>query len=223
MSVADKVRVAMIGAGPWPTGSTTRRWPPSTTWRSPASATSTGAAATRPPTSTASSGRYTDYRQMIEEVAPDAVYVIGQPAASCTTSGSGACSRGSTSTSRSRWASPCTRRATWPTWPRSTAASPRSASSAAPARMVVKLRDECLKRGPIVHAVCRFYKCSIEPLPRRARPHDGRRRARHRHAALDVRRRGGRASRASRKRVATPDINFITAMLAVRQRRDRAA
>ena len=22
----------------------------------------------------------------------------------------------------------------------------------------------CLKRGPIVHAVCRFYKCAIEPF-----------------------------------------------------------
>lgn len=30
--------------------------------------------------------------------------------------------------------------------------------------MVVKLREECLKRGPIVHAVCKFYKCSINPL-----------------------------------------------------------
>ncbi|MFQ5810947.1 MAG: Gfo/Idh/MocA family protein, partial [Armatimonadota bacterium] len=29
--------------------------------------------------------------------------------------------------------------------------------------MVVKLRDECLKRGPMVHAVCRFYKCGIRP------------------------------------------------------------
>ena len=30
--------------------------------------------------------------------------------------------------------------------------------------MVVKMRDECLKRGPIIHAVCRFYKCAIEPF-----------------------------------------------------------
>jgi len=29
--------------------------------------------------------------------------------------------------------------------------------------MVVKLREECMKRGPVVHAVCRFYK--HEPFP----------------------------------------------------------
>ena len=29
--------------------------------------------------------------------------------------------------------------------------------------MVVELREECLKRGPIVHAVCRFYKNLIMP------------------------------------------------------------
>jgi len=29
--------------------------------------------------------------------------------------------------------------------------------------MVVKMREECLKRGPIVHTVCRFYKYFIEP------------------------------------------------------------
>ena len=36
--------------------------------------------------------------------------------------------------------------------------------------MVVKLRDECTKRGPIVHAVCRFYKCDIKPYTQ-ARDH----------------------------------------------------
>ena len=29
--------------------------------------------------------------------------------------------------------------------------------------MVVKLREACLERGPIVHAVCRFYKCAFDP------------------------------------------------------------
>jgi virulence factor len=29
--------------------------------------------------------------------------------------------------------------------------------------MVVALRDECLQRGPITHAVCEFYKCNPEP------------------------------------------------------------
>jgi virulence factor len=30
--------------------------------------------------------------------------------------------------------------------------------------MIVKLREECLKRGPIVHAVCRFYKSELKPF-----------------------------------------------------------
>ncbi len=30
--------------------------------------------------------------------------------------------------------------------------------------MAVTLRDECLKRGPMVHAVCTFYKCSPSPF-----------------------------------------------------------
>ncbi|WP_218033909.1 Gfo/Idh/MocA family protein [Paenibacillus koleovorans] len=31
------------------------------------------------------------------------------------------------------------------------------------APMAVKLREECLKRGPITHAVCRFYKNQLKP------------------------------------------------------------
>ncbi|MCL2833148.1 MAG: Gfo/Idh/MocA family oxidoreductase [Treponema sp.] len=30
--------------------------------------------------------------------------------------------------------------------------------------MVTKLRDLCLERGPITHAVCRFYKCEIKDM-----------------------------------------------------------
>lgn len=30
--------------------------------------------------------------------------------------------------------------------------------------MVVMLREECLKRGPIIHAVCEYYKCNPEPF-----------------------------------------------------------
>ncbi|MCM8761922.1 MAG: Gfo/Idh/MocA family oxidoreductase, partial [Candidatus Omnitrophica bacterium] len=30
--------------------------------------------------------------------------------------------------------------------------------------LLVKLREECLKKGPIVHAVCEFYKCDITPF-----------------------------------------------------------
>jgi len=30
--------------------------------------------------------------------------------------------------------------------------------------LVVNMRNECLKRGPITHAVCRFYKCEMQPF-----------------------------------------------------------
>jgi predicted dehydrogenase len=30
--------------------------------------------------------------------------------------------------------------------------------------LLKKMRDECLKRGPITYAVCEFYKCSISPM-----------------------------------------------------------
>ena len=30
--------------------------------------------------------------------------------------------------------------------------------------MVTRLRDECLKRGSITHAVCKFYKCEIKDM-----------------------------------------------------------
>ena len=52
---------------------------------------------------------------------------------------------------------------------------------------------ECRARGPITHAVCEFYKCAPEAMVG-ARGHAGRRRARHRYVAMDVRR-GGRRRR----------------------------
>ena len=78
--------------------------------------------------------------------------------------------------------------------------------------MVVKLREECLKRGPIVHAVCRFYKCSLDPMLG-ARDHmmDD---TVH---AIDTLRWicGGdvRKIESHVKRVRVPDINFISAAL----------
>ena len=78
--------------------------------------------------------------------------------------------------------------------------------------MVVKLRDECLKRGPIVHAVCRFYKCAIEPFLG-ARDHmmdDG-------VHAIDTLRWmcGGEVVgvESTLRRVRVPDVNFILATL----------
>ena len=78
--------------------------------------------------------------------------------------------------------------------------------------MLTLLRDACLERGPIVHAVCTFCKCSITPMLR-ARDHmmdDG-------VHAIDTLRWmcGGEVVdiEAATKRVLTPDINFIAALL----------
>lgn len=78
--------------------------------------------------------------------------------------------------------------------------------------MVMKLRDECLKRGPIVHAVCKFYKYSLEPfLGARDHMMDD---CVH---SIDTLRWicGGEVVKIDSftKRVQTPDINFISAAL----------
>ena len=78
--------------------------------------------------------------------------------------------------------------------------------------MLVKLREECIKRGPIVHSVCRFYKYAISPYLE-ARDHmmdDG-------VHAIDTLRWicGGEVIdvQAITKNVLVPDINFILATL----------
>jgi len=155
--------------------------------------------------------RYTDYQKMIEEIAPDAVYVIGQPDVM------------------------------YPLWmwclqhslnlyiekPMGlTLHQARSLAYMADLKgcitqvsfqrrscpMVVKLREECLKRGPIVHAVCRFYKFQITPFLD-ARDHmldDG-------VHSIDTLRWmcGGEVVdvECTTKRIQVPDINFISAVL----------
>ncbi len=82
--------------------------------------------------------------------------------------------------------------------------------SAAP--LVVKLREACLERGPIVHGLCRFYKC--EPGPYAQAPghmmDDG-------VHAIDTLRWicGGEVTRVHSvaKKVNTPDLNFLSALL----------
>ena len=86
------------------------------------------------------------------------------------------------------------------------------------APILVKMREECLKRGPITHAVCEFYKCEPEPHYT-ARDHmmdDCT------HAIDTVRWMcGGEVEDLDShcRRIGTPDINWIGAML--RQRRHR--
>jgi predicted dehydrogenase len=78
--------------------------------------------------------------------------------------------------------------------------------------LLVKLRRECLKRGPITHAVCEFFKCAIQPLygPRDHMMDDCT------HSIDTVRWIcGGEvvAVESHCKRVGTPDINWICATL----------
>lgn len=78
--------------------------------------------------------------------------------------------------------------------------------------MVVLLRNECLKRGPIAHAVCEFYKCNPEPFLD-ARDHmldDG-------VHAIDTLRWicGGEVTsvQSVTRRAGVPDINYFSALL----------
>jgi virulence factor len=155
--------------------------------------------------------RYTDYRAMVEEVAPDAVYAIGQPHIMydiwvwCLQQGlnlyiekpMGITLHQAEMLAHLAAAKDCI---TQVSFQRRTCP------------MVVHLREECLKRGPIVHAVCKFYKYLIEPFTS-ARDHmldDG-------VHAIDTLRWmcGGEVVQVHSvtKRVLVPDINFIGALL----------
>ena len=155
--------------------------------------------------------RYTDYVKMIGDVAPDAVYVIGQPHLMyalwtwCLEQGlnlyiekpMGLNVHQARALAHLAEENKCI---TQVSFQRRTCP------------MVVMLREECLKRGPIVHAVCRFYKCNPEPFLG-ARDHmmdDGV------HAIDTVRWMcGGEVVEVVShcKRIGTPDINFFSATL----------
>ena len=155
--------------------------------------------------------RYSDYRLMVEEIAPDAVYAIGQPHIMfdiwmwCLQQGlnlyiekpMGVTIHQARMLAHAAEQKGCI---TQVSFQRRTCP------------MVVKLRSECLRRGPIVHAVCTFYKCLISPYLE-ARDHmmdDG-------VHAIDTLRWmcGGEVVgvESVTKRVQVPDINFITALI----------
>jgi virulence factor len=156
-------------------------------------------------------GRYADYRQMVEEVAPDAVYAIGQPHLMydiwmwCLEQGLNLYIEkplGITLHQARALAHMAERHGciTQVSFQR------RSCP------MVVQLREACLQRGPITHAVCTFYKCAIEPFLN-ARDHmldDG-------VHAIDTLRWicGGEVVRVDSvcRNIGVPDVNFIMAML----------
>jgi predicted dehydrogenase len=155
--------------------------------------------------------RYADYRRMIEEVTPDAVYVIGPPHMMfdiwtwCLAEGQNICIEkpmGITIHQARTLAYLADQKGciTQVSFQRRTCP------------MVVQLREECLKRGPVVHAECAFYKYEIRPYLQ-ARDHmmdDG-------VHAIDTLRWicGGEvvAIHSVTKRIQTPDINFISALL----------
>lgn len=155
--------------------------------------------------------RYIDYQTMVEEVAPDAVYAIGQPHIFydiwtwCLKQGQnlyiekpmGITLHQAQSLAHLAEQHGCITQVSFQR---------RSCP------MVVKLHDACLERGSIVHAVCRFYKCAPTPYLE-ARDHmldDG-------VHAIDTLRWmcGGEVVQihSVTKRVTTPDINFFSAML----------
>jgi virulence factor len=156
-------------------------------------------------------GRYADYRKMVEEVAPEAVYAIGQPHifydiwAWCLRQGLplyiekplGITMHQARALAHLAEKHGCITQVSFQR---------RSCP------MVVMLRDECLKRGPVVHAVCEFYKRSIEPYveARDRLIDDGI------HAVDTIRWMCGgdvTAIHSITKRVQVPDINFFAALM----------
>ncbi|MBV9469735.1 MAG: Gfo/Idh/MocA family oxidoreductase [Abitibacteriaceae bacterium] len=154
---------------------------------------------------------YTDYRKMVEEVSPHAVYAIGQPHLMydvwtwCLLQGQnlyiekplGLSIHQARSLAYLAEQHDCITQVSFQ-------------RRACP--MVVQLREECLKRGPITHAVCEFTKCNPEPTtgPRDHMMDDG-------VHAIDTLRWmcGGEVPeiQSITRRVGVPDINFIAALL----------
>ncbi|MCU0503961.1 MAG: Gfo/Idh/MocA family oxidoreductase [Anaerolineae bacterium] len=106
--------------------------------------------------------RYTDYKAMIEEVAPDAVYVIGPPDVMyphwvwCLEQGLNLYIEKPMGITLHQ-----ARNLAYLAEKHGCITQVSFQRRICP--MVVRLREECLKRGPIVHAVCRFYKNLIVP------------------------------------------------------------
>ena len=155
--------------------------------------------------------RYTDYRVMIEECAPDGVYAIGPPHIMydiwmwCLHQGQNLYIEKPMGIT---WHQ--ARMLTHVAEQKGLITQVSHQRRSCP--LLVKLRQECLTRGPITHAVCEFFKC--EPTPyMEARDHmmDD---CTH---AIDTVRWvcGGEvvAIESHCKRVGVPDINWIGAML----------
>ncbi len=156
-------------------------------------------------------GRYTDYRQMIEETSADAVYAIGQPHQLYD----------AWMWILSRGLPLCVEKPLGLTLHQArslvhVAEQHHCITQVSLQRRAVpllhRLRNACLSRGAIRHAVCEFYKCQPEPFlgPRDHMMDDG-------VHAIDTLRWlcGGNVHRVQSvsRRIGTPDINFISALL----------
>ncbi|MCL4858976.1 MAG: Gfo/Idh/MocA family oxidoreductase [Caldilineaceae bacterium] len=155
--------------------------------------------------------RHTDYRRMVEAVNPDAVYVIGPPHLMydiwywCLSQGLNLCIEKPMGITIHQ-ARALAHLAAEHNCITQVSFQRRSCP------MVAQLREACLKRGPIVHAVCAYYKYQPEPyLHARDRMLDD---GVH---AIDTLRWmcGGEVVGVESicRRVGAPDINFFTAML----------
>ena len=155
--------------------------------------------------------RYTDYRKMVEEIAPNAVYVIGPPHMMvdiwiwCLSQGLNLYIEKPMGITLHQ-----ARNMHYLAEQKGCITQVSFQRRSCP--MVVQLHNECLKRGPIVHAECAFYKWEPQPYLQ-ARDHmmdDG-------VHAIDTLRWmcGGEvvAIESRCKRIGTPDINFISAFL----------
>jgi virulence factor len=155
--------------------------------------------------------RYTDYKAMIEETKPDAVYAIGQPHIMydvwmwCLRQGLNLYIEKPLGITIHQ-----ARALVYTAEQHNCITQVSFQRRSSP--MVSKLRDECLKRGPITHAVCKFYKSEIEPfLGARDRMMDDTV-----HSIDTIRWMcGGEAVKveSTTKRIGVPDINFISATI----------
>ncbi len=211
MPKEDKVRVAMIGAGSM---SNSVHYPSLASFEDVEIAAICDLKLDRLNTTSDKyqvERRYTDYRKMVEEIAPDAVYVIGNP-----------------DEMYNIW-----------TWclgqklnlyiEKPMGLSAHQARSLAylaekngnitqvsfqrrACPMVVQLHQACLQRGPITHAVCEFYKCNPDPTlgPRDHMMDDG-------VHAIDTLRWmcGGEVKeiQSITRRIGVPDVNFFAVLL----------
>lgn len=109
------------------------------------------------------SGRYDDYRRMVEDVAPDGVYAVGQPHLMfdvwvwCLQQGLNL----------------YIEKPMGLTWHQAQMLADLAADKGVVTQvsfqrrtcpLLVTMRDKCAERGPITHAVCEFYKCDARPF-----------------------------------------------------------